>query len=122
MKKILLAVFLIILLPSVCFAKSNVDLDRWEWVIGNGTINYYHDKQSIQYSNNGNDCNVDILRIDHKEKHRSIVHYLLRKDRTINVLFFSNCDYETRDLFEVFYETFFPKRKYDPLLYIDDEG
>ena len=68
------------------------------------------------------------------------MHYLLRKDRTINVLFFSNCDYETgyivdsltinqesvnvetRDLFEVFYETFFPKRKYDPLLYIDDEG
>ena len=140
MKKIVVLTLLIIfLLSSICFA-GNVDLDKWEWVVGNGRINYYHDKQSIQYLNDGNECSVHILRMNYEEENRSIAQFLIKKNKTITFLSLSVCDFETgyvinsftpeqeyvsiekRPLYEILYDTFFPKRKYDPLLYIEDEG
>ncbi|MBO5245378.1 MAG: hypothetical protein J6B02_04690 [Selenomonadales bacterium] len=97
MKRVIpLMLALLILLTSTCFAAYQPDPARWIWLGSDDKVGFFIDKETVQYSNDGNTVSFWLCQVHTQEKLHFIINNKISKsDRTIITLHISEYDDKT---------------------------
>ena len=102
---ILLALF--IMLTSTCFATYEPDSNRWEIITRDSEFKFYLDKETIQYSEDGNIANIWLCETyvqapfywEENQEEYLLLNYRIDKNaRTMTLLMFVSADAKTNKI------------------------
>ncbi|MBR0324544.1 MAG: hypothetical protein IIX11_00240, partial [Selenomonadales bacterium] len=100
MKKVVpILLILFILLTSTCFAAYQPDPARWTWLGSTDEVGCFIDKETVQYSDNGDTVSFWVCYVIPNENIYQIMNMKSSKsDRTITVLHISEYNDKTNKL------------------------
>ena len=94
-KTVVLTVLFMFLLSSVCMAFTP-DPNRWEWIGSNDQVGVFYDKNTIQYFDDGNICDVWIMTVEPSKGTYTIGHERYKINRKWTVISFSEHSMKTK--------------------------